>query len=167
MALSAAGDPKSTSAIAAVPRTRVIRAREPLDHRRDALLILGPRQVDERLLLEARLGLHIRPLAPSRQLVGLGEQLDLADLLVDVVLAQRRRLGVNAEEEERSGSADEQDTDQDGDGLESAALEIAVFRGKSRIVHGASAGDDTAMKPNSRRNPPAVPPLRRYEMGTV
>ena len=44
----------------------VIGAGEPLDHRRDARLVLGPREVHERLLLEARLGLHVRPLAPPR-----------------------------------------------------------------------------------------------------
>ena len=96
----------------------------------DALRVLGPGEVDERLLLQARLVVGVGPLAPARELLGLRQELDVQDLLVDLLLGHRLRLAVDAEDDEDDRPDDQEQADDDGDGLERTALEIAVVGGE-------------------------------------
>jgi hypothetical protein len=106
----------------------MIRLRHRLGRERGALGIFGPRELDQRLLLEHRLAGVAGPFLPARHLVLLRQDEDVLLLLADLLDGHLLVLGADAEVDGRRRADHEEQPDEDGDGAEATALEVAIVR---------------------------------------
>jgi hypothetical protein len=105
---------------------RIRRVRERRRRERHALRVLGPRELLQRFAAHLVTRLLGRPLAPERDLLGLGLDEDVLLDLLALLDGEPLRVLLGADEQERRRTHHHQDADDDDRRIEATLLEVAV-----------------------------------------